>query len=164
MKRARGLRCAMARPAIESARIDRQLAVEHRFLVNTQAEVDRVATPILERHPRTWQVCGYLRRPGLSWPGEIRRLAVGRYRWPQHARQQPRQTSAATFHITLPIEAHADQHHQPQSRRRRGHGRRREVEGRRPRTSRVALLMVQALKTPALSRASRCRPGRPRGR
>jgi hypothetical protein len=49
------------------ARIDHQLAVEHGFLVNTRAEVDRVATPILERDAGAWQVHGYLRsRDGLA--------------------------------------------------------------------------------------------------
>ncbi len=43
------------------ARLDRQLAMEHRFLVNTRAEVDRVATPIPERDGTAWQVHGYLR-------------------------------------------------------------------------------------------------------
>lgn len=43
------------------ARIDRQLATEHRFLVNARAECDRVATPQLERDKSAWQVHGYLR-------------------------------------------------------------------------------------------------------
>jgi hypothetical protein len=48
------------------ARLDRQLAVEHRFLVNTRAEADRIKTPTLERDSGAWQVHGYLRsRDGL---------------------------------------------------------------------------------------------------
>lgn len=48
------------------ARLDRQLAVEHRFLVNTRAEADRVATPTLNRDQGAWEVHGYLRsRDGL---------------------------------------------------------------------------------------------------
>lgn len=43
------------------AKIDHQLAAEHRFLVNTRAEVDRVATPQLDRERGAWQVHGYLR-------------------------------------------------------------------------------------------------------
>lgn len=45
----------------EVVRLDRKLAVEHRFLVNTRAEVDRVATPSLERDDKVWQVHGYVR-------------------------------------------------------------------------------------------------------
>jgi hypothetical protein len=48
------------------ARLDRQLAVEHRFLVNARAEADRVATPTVQRDDGAWQVHGYLRsRDGL---------------------------------------------------------------------------------------------------
>ena len=48
------------------ARLDRQLAVEHHFLVSTRAEADRIATPTLERINDAWQVHGYLRsRDGL---------------------------------------------------------------------------------------------------
>lgn len=43
------------------AKIDRQLAAEHRFLVNTRAESDRVGTPQLERDRAAWQVHGYVR-------------------------------------------------------------------------------------------------------
>jgi hypothetical protein len=49
------------------ARLDRQLAIEHRFLVNTRAEADRVATPMLQRDNAAWQVHGYLRsQDGLA--------------------------------------------------------------------------------------------------
>lgn len=49
------------------ARLDRQLAAEHRFLVNTRAEADRMATPVLERDAGAWQVHGYLRsQDGLA--------------------------------------------------------------------------------------------------
>lgn len=48
------------------ARLDRQLATEHRFLVNTRAEADRVTTPTLARDSGAWQVHGYVRsRDGL---------------------------------------------------------------------------------------------------
>ena len=43
------------------AKLDRQLAMEHRFLVNTRAEASRVATPTLARDDNAWQVHGYLR-------------------------------------------------------------------------------------------------------
>jgi hypothetical protein len=49
------------------ARLDRQLAIEHRFLVNTRAEADRVTTPMLVRDNAAWQVHGYLRsQDGLA--------------------------------------------------------------------------------------------------
>lgn len=52
------------------ARLDRQMAVEHRFLVNTRAEVDRVATAPLERDEALWQVHGFLRsQDGLGRTG-----------------------------------------------------------------------------------------------
>ena len=43
------------------ARLDRQLATEHGWLVNARAEADRVGTPLLERDARAWQIHGYLR-------------------------------------------------------------------------------------------------------
>lgn len=54
----------------EVARLDRKMAIEHRFLVNTRAEVDRVATPSLERDDKVWQVHGYVRsQDGLARAG-----------------------------------------------------------------------------------------------
>ncbi|MGF1625579.1 MAG: hypothetical protein ACFCVH_11910 [Alphaproteobacteria bacterium] len=43
------------------ARLDRQLAMEHGWLVNVRAEADRVRAPILERDDEAWQIHGYLR-------------------------------------------------------------------------------------------------------
>jgi hypothetical protein len=43
------------------ARLDRQMAMEHGFLVNSRSEIDRLKTPILERDAGAWQVHGYLR-------------------------------------------------------------------------------------------------------
>lgn len=49
------------------ARLDRQMAIEHSFLVNSRAEADRLQTPILARDDKTWQVHGYLRsQDGLA--------------------------------------------------------------------------------------------------
>ena len=42
-------------------RIDRQMAAEHRFLVNTRAEADRVSVPMLERDDKSWKVHGFVR-------------------------------------------------------------------------------------------------------
>ena len=43
------------------ARLDRQMAFEHSFLVNSRAEADRLQTPIVQRDDTIWQVHGYLR-------------------------------------------------------------------------------------------------------
>ena len=43
------------------ALMDRKMALEHRFLVGSRAERDRIKAPILERDPDTWQIHGYLR-------------------------------------------------------------------------------------------------------
>lgn len=42
-------------------RIDRQMAAEHRFLVNTRAEADRTSVPTLERDDNAWKVHGFVR-------------------------------------------------------------------------------------------------------
>lgn len=88
------------------ARLDRQLAVEHRLLVNTRAESDRVATPVLERDAGAWQVHGYLR----SQDG----LARAKYGVSLVADTDGRKTLAETttdkrgyFHISLAMKAKA---------------------------------------------------------
>jgi len=43
------------------ARLDQQMAIEHRFLVNTRAEADRVSVPTLERDDNGWKVHGFVR-------------------------------------------------------------------------------------------------------
>jgi hypothetical protein len=49
------------------ARLDRQLALEHRFLVNMRAEADRVAAPMPAQDENAWHVHGYLRsQDGVS--------------------------------------------------------------------------------------------------
>ncbi|SFA78537.1 hypothetical protein SAMN05421688_0869 [Poseidonocella pacifica] len=45
------------------ARIDRQMAAEHRLLVNARAETARVETPMLDRKKFAWQLHGYIRNP-----------------------------------------------------------------------------------------------------
>ena len=60
------------------ARLDRQLAMEHRFLVNTRAEASRVATPTLARDDNAWQVHGYLRSQDGVRARQIRGRSVRR--------------------------------------------------------------------------------------
>lgn len=42
-------------------RLDEKMAMEHRLLVGSRAEADRIKAPVLERSESSWQVHGYLR-------------------------------------------------------------------------------------------------------
>lgn len=45
----------------EVARVDAQLAGEHRWLVGLRAEAGRAAVPVVERDPRAWLIHGHVR-------------------------------------------------------------------------------------------------------
>jgi len=129
------------------AGIDRQLAAEHGFLVNTRAEVDRVAAPILERDARAWQVHGYLRsqdglaraKYGVSLLADVdgrNTLATTTTdkRGYFHIKLAIRDTPANTVNVSRDSDAVVGDD---------------EKSKRAAENDRVAQLMVQALKTPA---------------
>jgi hypothetical protein len=130
------------------ARLDRQLAVEHRFLVNTRAEADRVATPALERDENAWQVHGYLR----SQDG----LARARYGVALLTDVDGRKTLAETktdkcgyFHISLTLKGNST----GTTGRRAGNDDVKEEDAKKAeeaaKNDRIIRLLVQALQSPA---------------